>query len=562
MERRTLLAIGLMLIVAVLPSILFPPKPADPGATADSTVAQPATLPATPAESAAPQESSGFEVVPAPANLLPLPGAQDVEPTPPAVARSVTVASPLQRIQFSTVGARPVAVELTDYETFAAGDTGRVQLLPEASTFLEYALVVGRDTVPLGDWAFEPSTEVLDVDGGPATLEWVARQGALEVRLRYTFDPAAYGFDVEGSITGAPAGVLLIGLGPRIAAVEADSVDDYRSYGVITKAAKTESLKFGSLDPFELRVLDGPYAWVAIRSKYFVAAVMTTDEGAPQIGGAIATGGLRSGRSATLVDVVTTLPVPSGAFQFSVYAGPQEYRRLASRGNDFEDIKPYGWIFRPIIRPFANFIVLILLWMHETLSLEYGWVLILFGIAVRIVLWPLNQKAMRSSMAMQAIQPEMKALQDKYKTDQQKLQQEMMKLYKEHQVNPLGGCLPLLIPMPVLFALFFVFRETIAFRGVSFLWLPDLSRADPLYIIPIVMGLSMFAVTKLGQRGIPPNPQAKMMMYMMPGILTFVFLNLSSGLNLYYAVSNIASIPQQWLISQERLRRKAKKADT
>src|SRR2546425_826276 len=197
----------------------------------------------------------------------------------------------------------------------------------------------------------------------------------------------------------------------------------------------------------------------------------------------------------------------------------------------------------------------ILLWMHLHLHLAYGWVLILFGLAVRVALWPLNQKAMRSSMAMQAIQPELKSIQERYKKDPPKLQQEMMRLYKEHGVNPLGGCLPMLIPMPVLFALFFVFANTIEFRGVPFLWLPDLSRADPIYIIPGVMGLSMYGVSKIGQLGMPPNPQTTMMLYMMPIMFTVLFLNFSSGLNLYYAVSNIASIPQQWLIAKERMRR-------
>ena len=199
--------------------------------------------------------------------------------------------------------------------------------------------------------------------------------------------------------------------------------------------------------------------------------------------------------------------------------------------------------------------------MHETLNLGYGWVLILFGLAMRVLLWPLNQKAMRSSMAMQAVQPEMKAVQERYKEDPQRMQQEVMKLYKEHGVNPLGGCLPMLIPMPILFALFFVFRETIEFRGVPFLWLPDLSRPDPLFIIPIAMGLSMFGVMRIGQIGVPPNPQTKMMLYVMPGFLTFIFLKLSAGLNLYYAVSNIASIPQQWLIAQQRLKRQANKKE-
>jgi len=238
-----------------------------------------------------------------------------------------------------------------------------------------------------------------------------------------------------------------------------------------------------------------------------------------------------------------------------VYVGPQEYRRLSAIGHDLNDVSPYGSIFRPIIQPVSVLIVTILLWLHEHLRLAYGWVLIVFGIAVRGILWPLNQKAMRSSMAMQAIQPELKAIQERYKKDPQRLQQEMMKLYKQHGVNPLGGCVPMLIPMPVLFALFFVFANTIEFRGVPFLWLPDLSRADPLFVIPVVMGLSMYGVSKLGQIGMPPNPQTTMMLYVMPIMFTVMFLNFSSGLNLYYAVSNIASIPQQWLIAKERTRR-------
>ena len=350
--------------------------------------------------------------------------------------------------------------------------------------------------------------------------------------------------------------MLLVGLAPGINQVEADSTDNYRSFGIVSKANKTDNLKFSSLDPGERRALDGPFEWLAVKSKYFVVAVMALEEGQPQFGGAIATGGPRAGRTAMHVDVVASLPAPGGAFSLAAFVGPQEFRRLQAVGHDFEDIDPYGWILRPVIRPVANLIVIILLWMHETLSLEYGWVLVLFGLAVRVVLWPLNQKAMRSGMAMQAIQPEIKALQERLKSDPQKMQQEMMKLYKEHQVNPLGGCLPLLIPMPVLFALFFVFRETIQFRGVPFLWLPDLSRADPLYIIPIIMGVSMYAVMKIGQRGVPPNPQTKMMLYFMPAFMTFIFFRLASGLNLYYAVSNIASIPQQWLISQERKRRR------
>jgi YidC/Oxa1 family membrane protein insertase len=109
--------------------------------------------------------------------------------------------------------------------------------------------------------------------------------------------------------------------------------------------------------------------------------------------------------------------------------------------------------------------------------------------------------------------------------------------------------------MPVLFALFFVLGNTIELRGVSFLWLPDLSRADPFYIVPVLMGLSMFVLSKVGSRGMPPNPQTKVMLYVMPIMMTVLFISFASGLNLYYAVQNTASIPQQWLLARERMRR-------
>jgi YidC/Oxa1 family membrane protein insertase len=188
-------------------------------------------------------------------------------------------------------------------------------------------------------------------------------------------------------------------------------------------------------------------------------------------------------------------------------------------------------------------------------GIAYGLALIIFGIMIRVVLWPLNQKAMRASMQMQVIQPILKDMQERYKDDPAKLQQEMFKVYKEYKVNPLGGCWPMLLPMPVLFALFFVFQNTIELRGAPFLWITDLSRADPLFIIPVVMGLSMYLVSKIGQLGMEPNPQMKVMLYMMPVMMTVLFLKFASGLNLYYAVQNLASIPQQWMLAKERMKK-------
>lgn len=543
MERRVLLAIALMIMVALAPSLIWPPKrpPPRPAGQTDTTTAR-----------------VGDTV----AREAPLsPSAR--QPVSPATVEEDTiwVTSPLYRLGFSTLGGRLVSAELLNYQSFAPGDsTQPVQLIPPGSAFLRHRLLSpAGDTVSLEDWQLRPSAEALVVyDGqGVKTLRFEGERGGAAVTLEYTFDPTQYRFSVRGQINGLGGGGanLLIALTDGLRSAEKDSLGDHRHLAVVTKASKTERTDFSDLDPGERQLFDGPFEWVGVKSKYFFTAILALDEGQALFGGAIAIGGPRAGKTATRASVVVTMPVPAaGAFQYQVYTGPLEYRHLSAIGHGLDDANPYGGFLRPIIQPVSVFVVTILLWMHEQLNLAYGWVLILFGVIVRILLWPLNQKAMESGIRMQAVAPLIKATQDKYKTEPEKLQREMLRIYREHKVNPFGGCLPMLLPLPVLFALFFVFDNTIEFRGVPFLWLPDLSRPDPYYIIPLIMGVSMFALSKVGQIGVPPNPQMKMMLYMMPIIMTVLFLNFASGLNLYYAAQNIFSIPQQYLIAKKRMR--------
>lgn len=548
-RRRMFLAISLLLLVAVLPSMFrrnaAPPPPPVPGANAgpaDNTVT-------TPPPTVSP-------VAPRPEPTI---GSDPTTVDDPGT-EVVYVRSGLYQYGFSTAGAKMVEATLYNFRSLREGDQETAQLMPVDSEFLELALVYGQDTVRLKDWHFEPSDELLEVNGSETRLSWVAQQGRVTVRLTYTFRPDDYLFDVSGEVSGIEdGGLLLVGMGPHLRSVEVDTTEDQRAYGIVTKARNTTNHKFSSLDEGERLALEGPFEWVAMKSKYFIAAILAIEEGQPPFGGGLAVGGAKTGRSESRASAIASITLPAGSsrFGFSVYVGPQEYRRLAAIGHELEDANPYGWIFRPIIGPVSVVIVKLLLWLHENLNMQYGWALVLFGVAIRLLLWPLNQKAMRSQMAMQALQPEIEALKKKYEGDQQKVGQATMALYKERGVNPVGGCLPMLLPMPILFAFFFVFLNTIELRGVPWLWLPDLSRPDPLYIIPVLMGASMFVVSKLGQKGIPPNPQSKMMLYIMPAFMTFLFLRFSSGLNLYYASQNVASIPQQWLVAKERLKRAA-----
>src|SRR5829696_6781856 len=563
MDRRTIWAILLMMVIAVVPA-LFLKKPsastarggaagqrgsgADTTLVADSAKAvQPAPERATP-----PSQDSAATVRTAP------------PPSGPAAPLSdtITITSPLYRYGVSTRGARLVQATLPRYRSMAPSDSGRpAQILPEGSRLLGLTLIVGRDTTPLDDWAFTASAESLTVSG-PTPLQLKSSRNGVDLELTYLFHPDDYRIEVGGHATGVGpnGGLLLIGMGPTLANTEADSNENHRALALVTKHNDTERLDFGGLKLGEPKTVSGPLEWAAVKSKYFVTGVLAYDSTGGSISGVTATAAPASGKHPTQAAVGLSLPLPSsGNFGYTVYAGPMEYDRLGRIGHGFDDVNPYGWPgFRTVIRPLAAGVRWLLVWMHEHLHLAYGLVLICFGILVRLLLWPLNQKAMRANMQLQAVQPLMKEIQEKYKNDPQKVQQEMFKLYKEHGVNPLGGCWPMLLPMPVLFALFFVFQNTIELRDASFLWLPDLSRPDPLYIIPVIMGLSMWGLTKVGQVGMEPNPQMKMMLYIMPVMMTFLFLKFAAGLNLYYAVSNLASIPQQWMLARERQKRAAR----
>lgn len=540
MDRRVLWAIVLMIVIAIVPSFFLkrparPPVTSPPVMPADTSTRPSGETPQLAADSGIQRADTARQ------------------------ADTVAVTSPLYRYGFSTLGGRLIDLTLPRYKSTAPQDSGKnVQLMWPDSRMLSLKLLVGRDTVRFDQWMFTPSTASLAAN--PATaLTLTASRGNLGVSLTYRFDPASYLMTVEGQVTGVGpnGGVLLIGMGPGLRNTEADSIDNGRQLAVVTKSNGAEATHFSKLNAGQTTTFAGPYEWVAVKSKYFVTAVFALDSTKSRITGVTATPPVTAGKTPKQADIDLSMPLlADGRFSYSVYAGAMEYRRLGQIGHDFDDVNPYGWPgFRTVIRPVAVAVRWLLLWMHDHLHLAYGVVLICFGIMIRLILWPLNQKAMRSSMAMQAIQPQLKEIQEKYKQEPQKLQQEMFKIYKEHGVNPFGGCWPLLIPMPVLFALFFVFGNTIELRGESFLWLPDLSRPDPLFIVPILMGLSMFVLSKVGSRGMPPSPQTKMMTYFMPGLMTLLFLNFASGLNLYYAVQNTASIPQQWLLAKERLRK-------
>jgi YidC/Oxa1 family membrane protein insertase len=559
-EKRLLLAVVLMLGVVFAVNVLFPPPRPPQGGVGVDTVETPTAL--EPA-SVSPAETAQAEPPDLAQRVDSLQLTAIAAPEGAVEEDTVWVTGPLYRLGFASRGGRLVSAVMREFESLAPETKGRsVELVPPfASNFFSHQWVVGDDTLDLRGAAFEISPAAgltLQADGEPKVLALTYRYPGTSfvAELRYTFYPGRYVIDLQGRIAGGPAGGWwVIGLGPGLESNEGDPENDYKSNLAFT-AKSLEGIvshKVADVGAGERVMLDGPFDWVAVRTKYFVAALVLPQdaEGDSRFAGLMITGLPEPYRA----QAVASFPVSrQGDFKYTAYVGPQDYGRLSAVGRDLDQVTPYGykWL-QPVLRPLAGAITTVLVWMHRFLGLGYGWILIIFGVGIRVVLFPLYQKSMRSQMATMRVQPLMKEIQEKYKSDPQRLQQEMMKLYREHKINPLGGCLPMLLPFPILIALFFVFRDTIEFRGVPFLWLADLSQPDPYYIIPVLMGASIFLMQWIGQRSMPQsNPQMKMMMWIMPIMLTVLFLNFASGLNLYYATMNVASLPQQLYLAKER----------
>jgi YidC/Oxa1 family membrane protein insertase len=569
-EARFLLAIVLMLGVLVGTNLLFPPKRPPPGVQPDTTATAGQVSPGAAAASGAQTGSatasgaqSGATTPNHPTNVLgdsvaAAAAAAPLKETP------VTVAGPLYRFTFSNVGARLLSADMLRYERLNH-DTrdGVVDLVPkDAGGYLGHTLVAGHDTVDLTKVAFqvEPADGLqLTQGGGSKTLafRYALPNGRLAVELSYEFDPDSYVVHVRGQVSGMDHALMITDLGQGLSYTEADSASEARAMAYVWNHVQG-GIHSTHLQKPSLGVQAGPYLWAAFKSKFFVFGMLAGQGGGtpPQesdyLGGLVVSQGTLPDRP----DVAVTQAVhPDGSFGYRLFMGPQEYARLSSVGADLQDVNSYGGRFlRPVMRPLVSVITAILVFLHNNLRMSYGWVLVLFGVLMRVVLWPLNQKAMRAQLKNMAVQPLLQEIQKKYKDDPQRLNKEMMRLHKEEGFNPLAGCLPLMLPYPVLIALFFVFENSIQLRGAPFLWLTDLSAADPIYVLPIFMAVSMFAMQLITMKSLPQQQsgQMKWMMYAMPLFMLYIFLKLASGLNLYYAVANIATIPQQIWIAKER----------
>ena len=328
------------------------------------------------------------------------------------------------------------------------------------------------------------------------------------------------------------------------------------------------------------QVMDGE--WIALGSVWYLAALIPETQGFKLVA---TSAGKRpevkngdkapAGRASIALRATPTI-APGQAWEgrARLYVGPKEYERLRAHGlqgtinfGGFPMPRRWGglpmeWLGVPIL--------LLMNWVYKYVG-NYGVAIILLTVLTRVLFYPLTVKSMRSMKAMQALQPQINALRNKYKSDPQRLQKETLELYRKYKVNPMGGCLPMVAQIPIFYGLYLALSLSVELQNAKFLclgrlfgvdlWICDLAAQDPTYVLPILMGLTMFIQQKMSPTSGDPR-QAKMML-VMPFVFTFMFLNLPSGLVLYWTVSNVLQIAQQWLMNRparERAGREAKDA--
>lgn len=463
----------------------------------------------------------------------------DSRPSLPPTERTVTVETDFIRVAFNARGGVISSWELKRHYT-SATDGNPVQLVYQGAKFKEPLSITTSDVAAdkalrEGLYAIETDFTTLD-DAHPTghvTLRFHDAASGLKVQKRLTFRQENYLVDVSLTVDGL-SGAYDVVLGTNFGIVEWG--DGF--IGLIGSASLVDGKVEKETPDLELE-RKGSVQWVALQDKYFLSVLM------PQ--GASAALAKKEGDK--LVSAGVRLPA-SGArtTDLQLYAGPKEYDTLRSLNVGLEETIDFGWfIFGSwsVVKAVAKPIFYVLRFINEYTH-NYGVTIILLTMGIKMLFVPLQYKSYKSMKQMQLVQPKVLALQEKYKDDRDKLNKELIKLYRDHKVNPVGGCLPMVLQMPVFVALFNILYMTIDLRQAPFVgWITDLSVQDPYYVLPIIMGATMVIQQKITPTTMDPT-QAKIML-VLPVFMTFLFVNFPAGLVLYWLTNNVLTIGQQVL---------------
>lgn len=463
-------------------------------------------------------------------------------------------------LEISTTGASVINAKLLKQLGIDKKPITLLQITPQNQYFVRSGLISATSN----DLPNHTATFVLSKNGRAENknlISFVSEKGGVRLEKTYFLSDGSYVVEVEHRITqistqGAANPLVLYSELVR----DGTAVSDSEFYSTFTgPALYTDKEKFTKIDFSDIeknkaniprQIPAGEPGWVAMVQHYFASAWLPSDKTVRDVYvGKVEQNLYRIGLQTPLN------PLAAGASHIEktrLFIGPQEETLLEKIAPGFDLIKDYGYL-TVIAKP--------IFWLLEQIHsyvANWGWAIVILTLLIKLLFFPLSAASYKSMARMKEVQPRLMTLREQLKGDPQKLNRAMMDLYKQEKINPLGGCLPVVVQIPVFIALYWVLLSSVEMRNAPWiLWINDLSVPDPYYILPVIMAVSMYVQVKLNPT--PPDPlQAKIMMWM-PIVFSVMFFFFPAGLVLYWVVNNILSIAQQWQINQMFAKRSANK---
>lgn len=548
MERRALLAFVISIAILFGYQFFFETPRHHPAGPDDGAAHPAASAPAGQVKAPADQDTAPVEA-PAPFAPEAAPKPAETKAKAPRFStpeRTITVETDLYTAVFSSWGGRLTSFKLKRYRVTADHDSPLLDMVDAEGSAPLALYWVGADGKVLSDATvvYELAADRKRVGGSQEAEVVLTGKGpngeALRKRLKLTGDSYLLDLTVEvDTAADSPVGLAW-------AHNSAGSASSFRVVEgpVVLVDDKLHANAASKLKEAEPQRYRGNVSWAGYADHYFLAAFVPDEDGDHEF---------VASRSGDLGVATLWSPSDSTPLRFHVYVGPKGIHDLEKVGYHLDAAVDLGW-FTFIARPLLE----LLLWMGAFTG-NYGWAIIILTVGIKLVLYPVNRKQVDSMRAMQRIQPELKKIQERYKDDRDKLNQEMMELYRRHKVNPLSGCLPMVLQIPVFIGLYNALIQSIELRHAPFLgWITDLSQPDRLgsFAIPFVhppgipvltllMGVSMVVQQRMTPATGDPTQQ-RMMMFM-PIIFTVMFVNFPAGLVIYWFANNVLSIAQQYI---------------
>ncbi len=491
---------------------------------------------------------------------LPVPSDKLAVPTPAAAPQAptgklaespfVTVETDVVRAQISMLGGDLRRLELKQHRDIVDSQRNFVLFEQRAGhTYVAQSGLIGGDLPTHRTSYTSAATQYTLVDGGAALevrLDAPPVNG-VSVQKIYRFHRGSYLVDVAFEITNngtaavQPYGYFQLLRDGTAPPGDSAMVPTYTGVGVYTDREKFQKVAFGDIDKGKIAYAktsnDG---WIAMLQHYFLSAWLPKGDTPREfytrsIDGLYAAG--------VIVPVAALQPGSSATVQVPLYAGPQEQDKLAQLAPGLDLSIDYGWLTIIAVPLFW-----VLSWIYQYVG-NWGVAIILLTVLLKLFFYPLSEASYRSMGKMRVLAPKLQKLKEQYGDDRARMQQAMMEIYKTEKINPLGGCLPIVVQIPVFIALYWVLLASVELRHAPFmLWVQDLSRPDPWFVLPVLMGATMIIQTRLNPE--PPDPVQAKVMKIMPVVFSAMFFFFPAGLVLYWLVNNILSILQQWNINR------------